>query len=56
MLVFTFVFLVLAILILAVKKPAEPPYGSPEYRWDDRVVASVLVIMAAGFAILHWLR
>jgi Mn2+/Fe2+ NRAMP family transporter len=55
MLVFTFVFLVSAILVLMVKKPARPPNGSPEYRWDDRVVASVLVIMAAAFAVLQWL-
>jgi hypothetical protein len=52
-LVFTFFFLVLAVLVLTVKKPARPPYGSPEYRWDDRVAASVLVIMAALFAVLH---
>jgi hypothetical protein len=49
----TFVFLVLAILVLTVKKPDRPPYGSPEYRRDDRVVASVLIIMAAVFAALR---
>ena len=55
MLVLACVFLAMAIFILTVKKPARPPYESPEYRRDDRVVVSVLVIMAAGFALAHWL-
>ena len=55
MLVFAFAFFALAIFVLTVKKPVKPPYESPEYRWDDRVVASVLVLMAAGFALAHWL-
>jgi hypothetical protein len=49
----SFVCLVLAILVLTAKKPDRPPYGSPEYRGDDRVVASVLVILAALFAAMH---
>jgi hypothetical protein len=56
MLVFAFAFFALAIFVLTVKKPARPPYESPEYQWDDRVVASVLVLMAAGFALAHWFR
>ena len=55
MLVFAFLFVALAVFVLTVKKPARPPYESPEYRWDDRVVASVLVIMAAAFALAQWL-
>lgn len=44
-----------AILVTIVRRPDRPPYGSPEYRWDDRVVASILMLLALLFAAAAWL-
>ncbi len=54
MLIFTIVFAVLAILVLVVKRPRRAPQGSREYRVDERVVASVLTLLAVCFAVLAW--
>jgi hypothetical protein len=54
MLIFTLIFAILAIAVLFTKGPARAPYGSIEYRIDNRVVASVLMLMAIGFAVLAW--
>ncbi len=55
MLLFTALFLVAAIAVLCVKRSVRPPYGSPEYKWDERVVASILALLALGFAAMAWL-
>ncbi len=47
---------VLAILVLRAKRPAEVPNSSGLYRIDNRVVASVLVILALTFVVLGWLH
>ena len=54
MLFFAIVSFVAAVLVLTVKRPRERPFGSPEYRWDERVVASILMVLAIGFAVLAW--
>ena len=55
MLLFAIVFFLAAVLVLTVKRPVRPPQGSPEYRWDERIVASILMLLAIGFAAMAWL-
>lgn len=54
MLVFTILFLFLAVFVLVSKRPRRPPGESTEYRIDNRVVASVLALLAISFAVLAW--
>jgi hypothetical protein len=46
--------LVLAFLALRAKRPPDAPNASRLYRVDNRVVATVLVILALTFAFLAW--
>jgi hypothetical protein len=46
--------LILAILVLRAKRPAEVPNSSRLYRLDNRVVAAVLVVLALTFGFLAW--
>lgn len=46
--------LVLAILVLRMKKPADLPNSSRLYRVDNRVVSAVLLVLAITFAVLAW--
>lgn len=46
--------LVLALLVWRAKRPAEVPNSSRLYRVDNRVVATVLLILALTFALLAW--
>ena len=55
MLLFAAIFFIASVLVLTVKRPVRPPYNSPEYRWDQRVVASILMLLAIGFAAMAWL-
>jgi hypothetical protein len=55
MLLFAIFFSIAAVVVLTVKRPVRPPYGSPEYRRDDRIVASVLLLIAIGFAAIAWI-
>ena len=55
MVIFTILFAAAAVAVLTVKRPARPPWGSPEYRFDDRVVASILLLLATGFAVMAML-
>jgi hypothetical protein len=55
MLFFAIAFCTAAVLVLVVRKPVRPPFGSPEYRWDERVVATILMLIAIGFAAMAWL-
>jgi len=54
MLVFSILFLILAVVVLMSKRPRRPPGESTEYRIDSRVIASVLALLAFSFAILAW--
>lgn len=54
MLLFTLAFSVLAVLVLRSKRPLRAPQGSTEYHIDNRVVASVLAVLAVSFAVLAW--
>ncbi len=56
MLVPALVCFVLAALVLCSKRPAKVPNSSTLYRIDNRVVASVLVILALAFLVLGWLH
>ena len=47
--------LILAILVLRAKRPAETPNSSRLYRIDNRVVAAVLVVLALAFTVLAWI-
>jgi hypothetical protein len=46
--------IVLAILVLRMKKPAEAPNSSRLYRVDNRVVAAILMVLAITFGVLAW--
>ncbi len=46
--------LVLAVLVLRVKRPAEQPNSSILYRVDNRGVAAMLTVLALAFAFLAW--
>ena len=50
MLLFAIIFFLAGVLVLTVKRPDRPPYRSSEYHWDDRVVASILILLAILFA------
>ena len=52
MLLLTLFCLILAVLVLRAKRPAEVPNSSRLYRIDNRVIASVLIVLAIAFAIL----
>ena len=52
MLLVTGLFLVLAVLVLRYRRTPAQPNSSRLYRIDSRVIASVLVILAAAFAAL----
>jgi hypothetical protein len=52
MLLFAIVCVVLSLLVLCVRRPAKPPHRSPEYRVDEWVVATILMLMAMGFVLL----
>ncbi len=53
MLIFAIALAALAVVVLKRKEASSrPPYESPEYRIDDRVVASILLLLAAGFTLL----
>jgi hypothetical protein len=54
MLVFSVLFLVAAIALLTRRLPAESPNSSKLYRLDNRVIASVLIVLAISFAVLAW--
>jgi hypothetical protein len=54
MLILMLVCIVLAILVLRMKRPADAPNSSRLYRVDNRVVASVLLVLAITFAVLVW--
>jgi len=54
MLIFGIVCAALALLVLTVRRPAKPPFRSPEYRVDEWVVATILMLMATGFVILSF--
>jgi len=52
MVIFTVLFAAAAMAVLTVKSPAKPPWGSREYRLDECVAASILLLLATGFAVL----
>jgi hypothetical protein len=54
MLILMLACIVLAILVLRMKRPADAPNSSRLYRVDNRVVASVLLVLAITFAVLAW--
>ena len=54
MLLLSILFLLLAAFVLVSKRPRRPPEDSPEYRLDNRVVASILGLLAVSFAVLAW--
>jgi Mn2+/Fe2+ NRAMP family transporter len=55
MLLFAIIFFVAAMAVTFIKRPDRPPYRTQEYRWDDRVVASILMLLAIAFAAVAWL-
>ncbi len=55
MLLIALLFLVLAVLVFRLKKPAETPNSSRLYRIDNRVVSAVLVLLALTFVVLAWI-
>ena len=55
MLVLSILFMLLAAFVLVSKRPRRPPEESPEYRLDNRVVASILALLAISFAVLAWI-
>ena len=54
MLILSLICLILAVLVLRAKRPAETPNSSRLYRVDNRVVAAILTILALTFAFLAW--
>ncbi len=54
MLLITIICVILAILVFRSKRPPEEPGSSRLYRIDNRVVGSVLLILAAVFAVLAY--
>ncbi len=52
MFVFAIVFLISGILLWRAKRPAVQPNSSSYYRIDNRVIGTVLLIMAACFFLL----
>ncbi len=46
--------LVLAVIVLSLKRPAERPNSSRLYRIDSRVVSAILAVLALAFAFLAW--
>jgi hypothetical protein len=54
MLILALVCVILAILVLRVRRPGEAPNSSRLYRIDSRVVASVLVVLAITFIVLAY--
>jgi hypothetical protein len=54
MLVFSFLFLIAAILLLTRRRSTASPNSSRLYRLDNRVMASALIVLAISFAVLAW--
>ncbi len=54
MLLLAILFFVLAAVVVTVKRPRRPPENSKEYRIDNRVIASVLLLIAVCFLVLSW--
>ncbi|HVX68019.1 MAG TPA: hypothetical protein VHA11_15510 [Bryobacteraceae bacterium] len=52
MLLVTALCLILAVLVMRSRRNPEQPNSSRLYRIDNRVIASVLVILAVAFAVL----
>jgi hypothetical protein len=53
-LILALLFFVLALVVLRSRRGPEVPNSSKLYRIDNRVVASVLAILGAAFALLAW--
>jgi formate-dependent nitrite reductase membrane component NrfD len=54
MVILAVVCLVLAVLVLRARRPPEAPNSSRLYRVDNRVVATVLFVLAVTFVLLAW--
>jgi threonine/homoserine/homoserine lactone efflux protein len=54
MLLVSLAFVLLAILVFRYKRPAEAANSSRLYRVDNRVIGSILVILALTFAVLAY--
>lgn len=54
MLLLAFACVIAAIFVFRCKRPAESPNSSRLYRVDNRVVGSLLLILALAFAVLAY--